>query len=203
MPTLVLALRVSIVTLVLTCLVYPLAVTTIAQVLFPAAASGSIVRDEKGRPIGSELIAQPFTWPDYFQPRPSAAGNGYDAANSSGSNLGPTSAKLRDRAAADVKRLALENKDASGPVPAELVTASASGLDPHISPAAVLWQLPRVAKARGITPDRIRPVIEAHIEGRDLGFLGEPRVNVLLLNIAIDEQFGKPARSRFGSPARE
>lgn len=186
------AIRATVVTLVVTGLVYPLAMTGLAQVLFPHHASGSLVTDEKGQVVGSELIGQAFTRPGYLWPRPSAAGaDGYDAAASSGSNLGPTSQKLRDRIGAEIARLTEANPDASGPIPADLVTASASGLDPHLSPAAALWQMPRVAKARGVAAERVRAVIEANIEGRTFGVLGEPRVNVLLVNLALDRQFGK------------
>jgi K+-transporting ATPase ATPase C chain len=190
------ALRATAVTLALTGLVYPLVLTGLALGLFPSAARGSLLRDANGRVVGSALIGQTFTKPWYFHGRPSAAGdNGYDGLASGGSNLGPSSAKLHDRAKADVERLLRENPDAPGPVPAELVTASASGLDPHISPQATLWQLPRVARARNVAPERIRQVIADLTEGRDLGFLGEPRVNVLLLNMALDRQFG-PASVR-------
>jgi K+-transporting ATPase ATPase C chain len=188
------AFRTTIVTLVLTGLIYPLMMNSLAQVLFPWRANGSLVTDEKGRVVGSELIAQGFTNPAYFQPRPSAAGEkGYDPTSSGGSNLGPTSKKLQDRVNGDLKRLKAENPDAGEPVPAELVTASASGLDPHLSPEGMLWQVPRVAKARGVIPDRIKAVVESNIEGRTFGILGEPRVNVLLVNLALDRQFGKPA----------
>jgi potassium-transporting ATPase KdpC subunit len=188
------AVRTTVVTLVLTGLIYPFVMTGLAQVLFPWRADGSLVTDEKGQVIGSELIAQGFANPAYFQPRPSAAGEkGYDAANSSGSNLGPTSKKLQDRIKEDVKRLKAENPDANGPIPGELVTTSGSGLDPHLSPAAMLWQVPRVAKARGVAPDRVKAVVDANVEERTLGILGEPRVNVLLVNLALDRQFGKPA----------
>jgi K+-transporting ATPase ATPase C chain len=190
--TLLIALRTTLVTLVLTGLAYPLAMTGLAQVLFPFRANGSLVTDERGNTVGSELIGQGFANPAYFQPRPSAAGNGWDASSSSGSNLGVTSAKLRDRVAADVTRLGAENPDAAGPIPAELVTASASGLDPHLSPEAARWQIPRVAHARNVEPDRVASVLDSLVEGRDLGFLGEPRVNVLLLNLALDRQFGRP-----------
>jgi len=182
------------VTLVLTGLLYPLAVTGVAQLLLPARANGSLVSDEAGHVVGSALIAQGFANPAYLQPRPSAAGdNGYDATASGGSNLGPTSKKLRDRVQADLSRLQRDNPAAVGLAPAELVLTSGSGLDPEISPAAAFWQLPRIAAARGIAESRLRAIVEEHVEGRDLGFLGEPRVNVLQLNLALDRQFGKPA----------
>jgi K+-transporting ATPase ATPase C chain len=187
------AIRTTIVTLVLTGLIYPFVMTGLAQILFPWRANGSLVMDEKGQVVGSELIAQGFTNPAYFQPRPSAAGEkGYDATASSGSNLGPTSKKLQDRINEDLKRLKEENPQAAGPVPAELVTTSASGLDPHLSPAAMLWQAPRVARTRGITSERVKAVVDANVEGRTFGILGEPRVNVLLVNLALDRQFGRP-----------
>ena len=188
------AVRTSIVTLVFTGLIYPFVMTALAQVLFPWRANGSLVTDEKGQVVGSELIAQGFANPAYFQPRPSAAGEkGYDAISSSGSNLGPTSKKLQDRIIDDLKRLKAENPDASGAVPAELVTTSASGLDPHLSPEAMLWQVARVAKSRGVSLERVKAVVDANVEGRTLGILGEPRVNVLLVNLALDRQFGRPA----------
>jgi potassium-transporting ATPase KdpC subunit len=186
------AVRLTVVTLILTGLLYPLAVTGAAQALFPHRANGSLVQDEKGNTIGSALIGQTFATPAYVQGRPSAAGNGYDATASSGSNLGPTSKKLQDRVSADIARLRKDNPDSPLPVPNDLVTTSASGLDPEVSPAAALWQIPRIAKARQVAPDRIRDVITARIEGRDLGFLGEPRVNVLAVNLALDEKFGRP-----------
>jgi len=195
MKTMTIALRMTIVTLVLTGLLYPFVITGLAQVLFPWRANGSLITDEKGQVVGSELIAQGFSNSAYFQPRPSAAGEkGYDATASGGSNLGPTSKKLQERINDDLKRLKAENPDADEPVPAELVTTSASGLDPHLSPEGMLWQVPRVAKARGVAPDRIKAVVDANVEGRTFGILGEPRVNVLLVNLALDRQFGKPIR---------
>ena len=188
------ALRVTFVTLVLTGLIYPLAMTGIAQGIFRDKANASLVHDERGAVVGSELIGQIFTNPAYVQGRPSAAGNGYDATASSGSNLGPTSKKLRDRVVGDLDRLHKENPDAPAVVPAELVTTSASGLDPDLSPAAALWQVSRIARARQIAPERIREAIESHVKGRDLGVFGEPRINVLAVNLALDQQFGKPAR---------
>ncbi len=193
------SLRVSVVTLVLTGFLYPLAVTGVARVAFPRRAGGSIVLDGSGRPVGSELLAQGFSSPAYFQPRPSAAGErGFDPMASGGSNLGPTSAKLRDRAAADVARLRAKNPSAPGPIPSELVTTSGSGLDPHLSPAGALWQVSRVASARGVSVSRIRAVVEDSVEGRDLWLLGEPRVNVLLLNLSLDRQFGRPVAGTKG-----
>jgi K+-transporting ATPase ATPase C chain len=194
MKTFAIAIRATIVTLVLTGLIYPFVITGLAQLLFPWRANGSLVTDEKGQVVGSELIAQGFINPAYFQPRPSAAGEkGYDATSSGGSNLGPTSKKLQDRVNEDIKRLKAENPEATGAIPAQLVTASASGLDPHVSPEAMLWQVPRVAKARGISAERVKAVVESSVEGRTFGILGEPRVNVLLVNLALDRQFGRPA----------
>jgi K+-transporting ATPase ATPase C chain len=192
MKTMNIAIRTTVVTLVLTGLIYPFVITGLAQVLFPWRSNGSLITDKKGQVIGSELIAQGFANPAYFHPRPSAAGEkGYDAANSSGSNLGPTSKKLQDRIKDDLKRLKAENPDAAGLVPGELVTTSGSGLDPHLSPEAMLWQVPRVAKARGIAAERLKAVVVSSVEGRTFGILGEPRVNVLLANLALDRQFGK------------
>jgi potassium-transporting ATPase KdpC subunit len=192
MRTLRVCVQATLVTLLLTGLVYPLAMTGLANLLFPGAARGSLVQDGRGRVVGSRLIGQVFTNAAYFQGRPSAAGSGYDATASGGSNLGPTSAKLRARAQADVARLQRDNPDAPLPIPAELVTASASGLDPHLGPAAALWQVKRVARARGVAEARVRRLVEDEIEGRQLGLLGEPRVNVLALNLALDRNFGEP-----------
>jgi K+-transporting ATPase ATPase C chain len=190
------ALRTTVATLFLTGLAYPLAVTGLAQLLFPRQANGSLVSDSSGRVVGSELIGQGFAAPGYFQPRPSAAGtDGWDAAASGGSNLGPTSEKLRTRAGAAVEELRAANPNApkAAGIPAELVTTSASGLDPHLSPAGALWQVDRVAQARGVPVERVRSLVAALTEGRDLGFLGEERVNVLALNLALDRQLGRPA----------
>src|SRR5215813_3788814 len=187
------AIRTTIVTIVLTGIVYPYAMTGLAQVLFPWRANGSLVTDEKGQVVGSELIAQAFVNPAYLQPRPSAAGDkGYDPTSSGGSNLGTTSKKLQDRVAGDLKTLKENNPDTSVPVPVELVTTSGSGLDPHISPQGALWQVPRIAKAREVSPERVKAVIDSSIEGRTFGILGEPRVNVLVVNLALDRQFGRP-----------
>lgn len=187
------ALRATVVTLVLTGLLYPLVMTGLSQALFHRKAEGSLVADASGKIVGSELLAQGFSGAGYFQPRPSAAGEkGYDPLASGGSNLGPTSKKLRDQAAAALEKLQKENPDAPGSVPVELVTASGSGLDPHLSPGAAAWQAPRVARARGVSLDRVRALVEEYTEGRDLGVLGEPRVNVLELNLALDRRFGAP-----------
>jgi len=168
-------------------LAYPLVFTGLAQVLFPHQANGSLVT-VNGKVAGSELIGQSFTKPEYFHGRPSAAGNnGYDAANSGGSNLGPTNQKLVDRVKADVQKFRAENPDYTGPIPADLLTSSGSGLDPHISPASAEAQVARIAKARGVTPDRIAELVAKHTDGRQWGIFGEPRVNVLLLNIDLDQ----------------
>ena len=185
------ALRATAVTLVLTGLLYPLAMTGIAQGVFHRKAEGSFVTDGAGKVVGSELMAQGFSRAGYFQSRPSAAGEkGYDPLASGGSNLGPTSKKLRDQAAATLEKLQKENPEAQGAVPVELVTASGSGLDPHLSPGAMLWQAPRVARARGVSLDRVVALVDEYREGRELGILGEPRVNVLQLNLALDRRFG-------------
>jgi K+-transporting ATPase ATPase C chain len=202
--TIVPALGATLVTLALTGLVYPIVLTGVAKALFPRRAEGSLVADETGKVVGSELLAQPFAGAGYFQPRPSAAGEkGYDPLASGGSNLGPTSKKLQEQAAGRLADLAKANPDAPGPVPVELVTASGSGLDPHLSPEAALWQAPRVARARGVPLDRVRALVLERVEGRDLGVLGEPRVNVLLLDLALDARFGAaPSPSPSPSSAR-
>jgi K+-transporting ATPase ATPase C chain len=197
---LLIALRTAAVTLLLTGLVYPLVITGIAQLFFPWHANGSLVRDDRGVVVGSALIAQGFANPAYFQPRPSAAGAGYDATASGGSNFGPTSSQLRARVLGELHRLALQNPGAAEPVPAELVTASGSGLDPHLSPKAALWQVPRIAHARHVAPERVTDMVRRHSEGRDLGVLGEPRVNVLTLNLALDRQLGAPLVSHPAPP---
>jgi K+-transporting ATPase ATPase C chain len=181
-------LRMTLLLTVLTGLIYPGVVTGLCQVLFPSQANGSlIVRD--GKVVGSSLLGQNFTKPEYFQPRPSGAGDGYDATASGAANLGPTNQKLADRVKASVEKFRKENPDFTGPIPADLLTSSASGLDPELSPAAADAQVSRVAKARGTNVDQVHPLVAQLTEGRDWGFLGEPRVNVLRLNIALDERF--------------
>ena len=177
----------TVVTTVLLGVVYPLVVTGLAQALFPDRANGQLIYRD-GRLVGSRLIGQPFSSPGYFRARPSAAGPaGYDAAASGGTNLGPTNAALIDAVRARAEAARLENPGAQ--VPIDLVTSSASGLDPDISPAAAAFQVPRVARERGVTEAAIRQLVEAFTTPRDLGFLGEPRVNVLLLNLALDERY--------------
>jgi K+-transporting ATPase ATPase C chain len=179
------AILITIVFTILTGLLYPLAVTGAAQVLFHKQANGSLI-EKNGHVIGSDLIGQNFTKPEYFHPRPSAAGSGYDAANSSGSNLGPTNPALADRLTKDAAQFRKDNPDYAGPIPADAITASASGLDPDITPANAMAQASRVAKARNVPVDRVESLIVTNTSSRDLGFLGEPRVNVLRLNLALD-----------------
>ena len=185
MKNLLTAVLMTIVTTVLLGLIYPLAVTGLSQVIFPDKANGQLIKRADGTIIGSRIIGQPFSSPGYFRSRPSAAGAvGYDAGASSGSNLGPTNQKLIDRVKADVEKLQAENP--GKPVPIDLVTTSGSGLDPHISPAAAEFQVSRLARERGISEERVRQVIAVHTEGRQFGFLGEPTVNVLELNLDLD-----------------
>ncbi len=187
MKNFVTAILMTIVTTILLGLAYPLVVTGLAQVIFPDKANGQLIRNAEGTVIGSRLLGQPFSSPGYFRSRPSAAGaSGYDASASSGSNLGPTNQKLLDRVKADVEKLQAENP--GKPVPIDLVTTSGSGLDPHISPAAAEFQVPRVARERGMSEDELRRIVAAHTEGRQFGFLGEPRVNVLELNLDLDNR---------------
>jgi K+-transporting ATPase ATPase C chain len=188
MKNLITAILMIIVTTALLGLLYPLIVTGLAQVIFPDKANGQLIRRGDGTVIGSRIIGQPFVGSGYFHSRPSAAGTvGYDAGASSGSNLGPTNQRLRDRVKADIERIQAENP--GKPVPVDLVTTSGSGLDPHISPAAAEFQIPRLARERRITEDQARQLIAAHTESRQFGFLGEPRVNVLELNIDLDQRY--------------
>ncbi|MEP7337541.1 MAG: potassium-transporting ATPase subunit KdpC [Acidobacteriota bacterium] len=182
---LITAILMTVVTTILLGLIYPLVVTGLSQVLFKDKANGQLI-ERNGVVVGSKLIGQPFSSPGYFRSRPSAAGAvGYDAGASSGSNLGPTSKKLIDRVKADVEKLQAENP--GKPIPVDLVTTSASGLDPHISPAGAEYQVPRVARERGMSEDQVRQLVAEQTQGRQLGFLGEAGVNVLLLNLKLDE----------------
>ena len=184
-------LRIKIFMTILLGVIYPLAMTGISQAIFSKQANGSLVR-AGGKVIGSEIIGQNFTKPEYFHPRPSATGNTpYDAANSGASNLGPTNRKLGDRVKAAVEQFRKENPDYQGPIPADLVTTSASGLDPDISPDSARAQAARVAKARGIGVGEVEQLIGQYTEGPQLGFLGEPRVNVLRLNLGLEERFSR------------
>ena len=183
---LITAVLMTIATTVLLGLIYPLVVTGLAQVIFPKQANGQLIQQD-GKLVGSSIIGQSFSGAAYFHSRLSATAVPDDAANSAGSNLGPTNQKLIDRVKQDVAALHAENPNQ--PVPIDMVTTSASGFDPHISPAAAEFQLPRVAKGRGTTEDHLRDLVAKHTEGRQLGFLGEPRVNVLELNIDLDRQF--------------
>jgi K+-transporting ATPase ATPase C chain len=177
----------TLVTTVIFGLIYPLAVTGMAQLLFHDKANGQLI-ERDGKVIGSRIIGQAFTEPGYFHPRPSAAGSGYDPTASGGSNLGPTNKNLLERVRGDVQKLHAENPTA--PIPVDLVTTSGSGLDPDISPDAAEFQIPRVARSRNMTPEDLQSLVDKHTKGRDLGFLGEPRVNVLELNLELDSLRG-------------
>lgn len=185
---LITAVLMTLVTTVLLGIAYPLVVTALAQVLFHDKANGQLI-SQNGTVIGSRIIGQAFVSDRYFHSRPSAAGNGYDAANSGATNFGPTNQKLIDRVKQDAAAAKSENPTA--PVPADLVTTSASGLDPDITPAAAFFQVPRIARVRALSEDRVRSLVQAHIEKRTWGFLGEPRVNVLELNLALDQTTAK------------
>jgi len=184
------AVLMAVVLTVLLGIIYPLIMTGIAQVIFPNQANGSLVRDASGNVVGSAILAQSFAQPQYFHPRPSAAGTkGYDASSSGGSNLGPNDAGLLKRIGDVTKQLADQNPGVA--IPVDLVTTSGSGLDPHISPEGAKLQVARVAKARGLSEDAVLDLVRDQTEGRQLGVLGEPRVNVLLLNLALDRETGK------------
>ncbi len=184
MKNLKIAILMTLVTTVLLGIIYPLAVTGLAQALFHDKANGQLIV-RNGQVVGSKIIGQGFSGPGYLHSRPSAAGNGYDAANSGGTNLGPTNQKLIDRVKGDAATLQAENP--SQPVPVDLVTTSASGLDPDVTPAAAEFQVARIAQARGLNQQQVRAIISRHTEGRQWGFLGEPRVNVLAVNLDLDE----------------
>ncbi|HNW34473.1 MAG TPA: potassium-transporting ATPase subunit KdpC [Candidatus Ozemobacteraceae bacterium] len=193
MNAFIVSLRYCVGTLLVCCLLYPCSVTGLAHLLFACQAGGSLLQDPSGNVVGSELIGQEFTGPGYFHPRPSA-GN-YDPMTSGGSNLGPTSRALTERIASDVRRC----RDEAGRLPIDFVTMSGSGLDPHLSPASARVQVPRVAATRGISPSLLQEIVDRFTQGRELGILGEPRVTVLPLNMALDSRFGAPlARSGKG-----
>jgi K+-transporting ATPase ATPase C chain len=183
------AFAITVVLTVLLGVIYPLAVTGLAQLIFPRQAGGSLI-EKDGKVIGSSLIGQPFAGPGYFHSRPSAAGSGYDATASAGTNLGPTSQKLMDNVKSAAESLREENP--GSPIPIDMVTASASGLDPHITPAAAEFQVPRIAKERRMSLEEVRKMVSEHTEGRQFGVLGEPRVNVLELNLALDAVRPRP-----------
>jgi K+-transporting ATPase ATPase C chain len=183
MKNLKISILMTIVTTLLLGVIYPGVVTALAQLIFPRQANGNLI-DVNGKIVGSRLIGQAFSSPGYFRSRPSAAGNGYDAGNSGGSNLGPTNKMLVDRVNGDVQKLQAENPNM--PVPMDLVTTSGSGLDPHISPEAAAFQTPRVARERNMSESDVARLVSQHTEGRQLGFLGEPRINVLELNLDLD-----------------
>jgi K+-transporting ATPase ATPase C chain len=185
---LIAALLMTVVTTILFGVVYPLVVTGLAQVIFPAKANGQLI-EQNGKVIGSRIIGQAFSSPGYFRSRPSAAGTGYDATSSGGTNLGPTNKKLIDAVKTAVADAQKENPGAA--VPIDLVTSSASGLDPHISPAAALFQVPRVARERGVSEADVRRLVDANTDGRQLGFFGEAGVNVLELNLALDRDYAR------------
>ena len=183
----------TVVSVIVLGLIFPLVMTGLAQVLFHNQANGSIVY-QNGKPIGSTIIGQLWTKPQYFHGRPSAAGKGYDPTSTGATNLGPTSKKLVDSTKAAIAALKKENPDATGPIPMDLVTSSGSGIDPDVSPEGAYYQIPRVAKARGMSQDAVRAIVDAHVTPRTLGFLGEPRVNVLALNRALDAQASGAAK---------
>jgi K+-transporting ATPase ATPase C chain len=179
----------TLVTTVMFGILYPLAITGLARVLFPERANGQLI-ERNGEIVGSRIIGQAFSGPGYFHSRPSSAGTGYDATSSSGSNLAPTNKILIERVKADVQKLQAENPTVA--IPVDLVTSSGSGLDPEISPAAAEFQVPRVSRSRGMTQEDVRTLVKKHTTGRDLGFLGEPRVNVLELNLDLDTTLHAP-----------
>ena len=191
---LITAILMTVATTILLGIIYPLVVTGLAQMLFAKQANGQLIQKD-GKIVGSSILAQGFSSPGYFHPRPSFAGNGYDPTNTNGSQLGPTNQKLIDRVKGDVANAHAENPNT--PIPIDLVTGSGSGLDPHITPASAEFQLPRVAKERGITPEELRAIVARHTEGRQLGFLGEARVNVLELNLELDQYFPMRKQAKF------